>query len=175
MSKTHWKNLADYNYLGSYSLEGTGYDNIIVTIANVKVEEVTGPNGKKDNCVVCYFEEKVVNGIAIKPMVCNKTNCKVLQKMYSPFIEDWVGKRIKIGVEEVKFQRDLVPALRIKNEVIAPIDYHCTICGKEVAKEQYNAIIQKYGVVVCSKECVEKLKEKQNKQKEKEEKQGGNE
>jgi DNA-directed RNA polymerase subunit RPC12/RpoP len=162
MSKTHWKNLANYNYLGAYSLDGSDVESIILTIADVKVEEVTGPNGKKDNCVVVYFEEKNVSGVEIKPMVFNKTNCKVLQKMYSPYIEDWVGKRIEVYSTEVKYQRDLVPALRVKDKIIAPIDYKCSICGKEVAKEQYNAIIAKYGVVVCSKECVDKLKEKQN-------------
>lgn len=162
-TKTHWKNLANYNYLGAYSLaDGEGVESIIVTIKEVKVEEVTGPNGKKDNCVVAYFEEKNVSGVEIKPMIFNKTNCKVLQKMYSPYIEDWEGKRIEVYATEVKYQRDLVPALRVKEKIIAPIDYHCTICGKEIPHEQYNAVMQKYGVVVCSADCVTKLKEKQN-------------
>lgn len=163
MSKTHWKNMANYNYLGAYSFDdGDNVESIIVTIADVKVEEVTGPNGKKDNCIVAYFEEKNVSGVVIKPMIFNKTNCKALQDMYSPYIEDWCGKRIEIYKTDVKFQRDLVPALRVRKKVLPAIDYHCVICGKEIAKEYYNATIQKYGVVVCSKECVEQLKEKQN-------------
>lgn len=161
MNKTHWKNLANYNYLGAYSLDGV--ESVILTIKDAKVEKVTSNGGKIDDCIVVYFEENNVKGVEVKPMVFNKTNCKMMQKMYSPYIEDWLGKRVEIHVVDVKFQRDLVPALRIKDKILPPIDYHCTICGKELEnKAQYNAIIEKYGVLVCGKECVEKLKEKQN-------------
>ena len=163
MNKTHWKNVIDSKYLGAYSFDAVpGVEEVILTIKEVKVEEVKGEGGKTDVLPVVYFEETNEKGIMVKPMVFNKTNCKVMEDMYTPFLEDWVGKRIEIYVTETKLKRDLVPCLRVRNKIIAPIDYHCSICGKEVVKEQYNAIIAKYGVLVCSKECVEKLKEKQN-------------
>lgn len=163
MNKTHWKNVMDYQYLGAYSLSAANVERIVLTIQNVKPEEVKGENGKVDVLPVVYFEESSVKGVLVKPMVFNKTNCKVMENLYSPFLEDWVGKRVEVYLTETKLKRDLVPCLRIEKKILPPIDYHCSICGKELEnKAQYNAIIEKYGVLVCGKECVEKLKEKQN-------------
>ena len=92
--KTHWKKLTNPNYLGAYSIED-GKD-LILTIRNVREEQVTGTDGKKDDCVVCYFYEKV------KPMILNSTNMKMIARLYKTnYIEDWVGKKIQVGVEQV--------------------------------------------------------------------------
>ena len=106
MSKTHWKNNFDYQYLGGYSIEG---DDLELTIVEVKQEEVKGQSGRDETCMVIYFEE------VDKGMICNKTNAKTIQKVHgSPYIEDWIGKRILLGTEKVSAFGETTDALRIR-------------------------------------------------------------
>jgi len=117
--KTHWKKEFNYDYMGSYSLPD-GKD-VILTIKETRKEKVTGPAGKKEDCFVCYFVE------SDKPMILNRTNCKTIEKIYkSPFIEDWPGLRIQLGVDTVSAFGESVEALRIRATKPAPavkVDY----------------------------------------------------
>jgi len=106
--KTHWKKQFNYDYLGAYSL-APGKD-MILTIKETKKEMVTGTNGQKDQCFVCYFEEDQ------KPMILNKTNCKQIEALYSPFVEDWPGNKIQLFAKKVKAFGDETEALRIRNK-----------------------------------------------------------
>ena len=106
--KTHWKKLQNPDYLGAYALN-PGED-IIVTIKTVRVEKVIGTDGKKEECSVLYFAEQ-----GIKPMILNVTNAKTIQKLFrTPYIEEWAGRKIQIGVESVKAFGDVVDALRVR-------------------------------------------------------------
>jgi len=122
---THWKVQFNYEYMGSYSLSD-GKD-VIMTIKQTKKEQVIGTNGKKEDCFVCYFEE------SDKPMILNRTNCKTIEKIYKqPYIEDWPGLRVVIGIDKVNAFGETVEALRIraiKPEPLKPVDY-----SKEEAK-----------------------------------------
>ena len=154
---THWKNLANYDYLGAYSLENIA-EEIVLTIKDVKAEMVTAPGGKKEECIVAYFEEKYSNGVTVKPMVLNKTNCNIITALFNtPFIEQWQGRQIIVYATTTKFQRDMVPCLRVKKElpVVQEEDYHCELCGKPMDKKTALGIKNKYGVMLCSKECLE--------------------
>ena len=133
--KTNWKKLINPDYLGAYSLDdGNGkYTDIIATIQYVKVENVTGPDGKKEDCVVAHFSER-----DLKPMILNTTNMKTLEKLFkSKYIEDWAGRKIQIGVESVKAFGDVVDALRIRKftpreESAGPTK--CADCGSDIAE-----------------------------------------
>lgn len=112
MQKTNWKKLVNPQYLGSYSLDNGkgGFNDITATISSVRVETVTGPDGKKEDCPVAHFAER-----GLKPMVLNATNMKTLEKLFkSKYIEDWANRQIQIGVESVKAFGDVVDALRIR-------------------------------------------------------------
>lgn len=111
--KTHWKTQFNYKWLGAYSLPD-GKD-IILTIREMKREEVVGENGSKDQCLIAYFHENS------KPMVVNKTNCKTLEKLFkTPMIEEWTGKPVQIGVDRVKNRGEMVDALRVRPFTPAP-------------------------------------------------------
>ena len=113
--KTHWKKQFNYDYLGSYSLPG-GKD-VILTIKETKKELVTGQKGQKEQLFVCYFEQKEE---WVKPMILNRTNCKTIEHTYNtPFIEDWRGLKIKIGIEKVSAFGEIVEGLRIRGSVIS--------------------------------------------------------
>lgn len=106
-NQTHWKKLTNPDYLGAYALE-PGQD-ITATIKSVAVENIVGADGKKEDCTVMRFVESV------KPMILNVTNAKMLEKLFkTPFIENWSGRKIQIGVESVKAFGDVVDALRIR-------------------------------------------------------------
>ncbi|MEG0889904.1 MAG: hypothetical protein RSH25_15675 [Bacteroides sp.] len=104
---THWKTQFNYKWLGAYCLPD-GKD-IILTIKEMKREEVAGTSGKKELLLVAYFHE------AVKPMVVNKTNCKALEKLFkTPIIEDWSGKQMQVGASRVDAFGDKVDALRVR-------------------------------------------------------------
>ena len=156
--KTHWKKLNNYDYLGAYSLE-PGQD-MILTINVVKNEIVKGPDGKKEQCMVMTFMEKQ------KPMIVNATNAKMIQKLYkTPYIEEWIGRKIQLYVEMVKAFGDTVEALRIRPYIPkqATIDIKCSNCEKEVqpfgknsAEQMAQYAYQKFGKVLCT-ECATKI------------------
>ena len=90
----HWKKTTNPDYLGAYSLE-PGQD-MVLTIGTVKKEMITGAGGKKEECIVCHWQEDQ------KPMILNVTNCKMIAKLLkTPYIERWAGHRIQIGAEVV--------------------------------------------------------------------------
>lgn len=166
----HWKNLSNYDYLGAYSLDGRK-DDVILTIKEIKRELVTAEGGKKENCIVAYFEENNVDSVEVKPMVLNKTNCKTIEKVYGTGeVENWIGKKIQVFATTTKFGRDNnVPCLRIRPEIPKEIVYACEVCGKVIDAKTYNATKKAYGVGLCSAECKEEyLNKKENKEEGKE-------
>lgn len=115
-TKTHWKKHFNYDFLGTYALED-GKD-LILTIAELKDEEVTDPNGKKSTCFVAHFKEKQ------KPMILNRTNCKTIQKLYkTPYTELWVGKQIQVYAKEgISAFGSVTDGLRIREFIPKPVD-----------------------------------------------------
>ena len=80
----HWKKQFNYDYLGSYSLDGK--KEVVVSIKGVGTAKVTGQSGRKEDCFVVNFNE------FDKPMILNRTNAKAIEKVASSgLVEDWVG------------------------------------------------------------------------------------
>lgn len=106
MTQTHWKRLVNPNYIGAYSLD-PGEDRS-VTIKSVSQEMVKGPDGKQEECIVAQL-------VGEKPFILNKTNCKMIAKIYgSPYIEDWTGKKVTLYAAKIKAFGEQVEALRIR-------------------------------------------------------------
>lgn len=158
---THWKQLANYDYLGAYSLKN-GKDKI-VTIKKIVTELVTGNAGRKDNCIVAYFSDEE------KPMILNKTNCKTIQKIYgTPLIEEWVGKKIVLFASTTSLAGETVECLRIRPyppaaDNPAPKCEECgadiTGVGKMTAEATAIYTKKKYGSKLCAKCATQKAKE----------------
>lgn len=154
---THWKKLTNPDYLGAYALD-EGQE-LILTISYVREETVTGPDGKKEDCTVIHFAEKV------KPMILNVTNAKTISKIYeTPYIENWAGKKIQIYVAQVKAFGDLVDALRIRPFIPKEDEYICDSCkkkiegyGKLTPRDVAQSTLKKYGKQLCA-ECGAKAK-----------------
>jgi len=103
---THWKKNFDYRFTGAYELQPG--EKRTVKIKKTGIEKVKDMQGKEADCFVAYFF-----GENQKPMVLNKTNCKTIEKLYGPDIEQWVGKEIIITSQKVKAFGDVVDALRV--------------------------------------------------------------
>lgn len=155
MSKTHYRKLMNPEYLGAYSLED-GKD-IVLTIDYIKVETVTGTDGKKEDLPVCHWKEPE------KSMILNATNMKMIAKVLnSNFVEDWSGKKVQIGTEKVRAFGDVVDALRIrryapKQTATVNAELVCADCGKPItdaygmsAAQVADSTNKKYGRPLCA-------------------------
>jgi len=92
------------NWLKAEDLQGK---RIAVTIEDVTSEEMNFEN-KKERKPVMRFHNKE------KALVLNRTNWNRLADFLgSDDSDDWVGKRIVLGVEKVDFQGKRVPAVRV--------------------------------------------------------------
>ena len=165
---THWKALAQYEYMGCFSLEN-GKDKT-VTIKKIVQELVTGNAGRKENCIVAYFSDEE------KPMILNKTNCKTIQKVYgTPIIEEWVGKKIVLFASTTSLAGETVECLRIRpylptTEKPAPKCEECgadiTGVGKMTAEATAIYTEKKYGAKLCAKCATQRAAEEAEKEKE---------
>lgn len=109
-SLTHWKKLTNPNYIGAHDLK-PGQE-IKCTFDRVIEEDVKTAEGVQ-KCIVAYF----VGGK--KGMILNKTNCKIITKLLdTPYLEQWVGKSIKIYAAKIRAFGETVEALRVKNEKV---------------------------------------------------------
>lgn len=106
---THWKKLTNPNYIGSHDLQPG--QRLTLTIESVSQEIVKGSDGKDEQCIVAKIKG------AKKPMILNKTNCKIIAKLHeTPYIEEWSGKQIIIYSAKVKAFGEMVDALRVENK-----------------------------------------------------------
>jgi hypothetical protein len=90
-------------YLKADDLEG---ENVTFTIQDAEVVNM-GQDGQVDEKIVLTFL------MQDKKMVLNKTNATTIAKLYGDDTDDWIGKRVTIGVREVDFQGKATLALRV--------------------------------------------------------------
>lgn len=168
MALTHWKKLENPDYIGAYAFQPG--EKKTVTISRVEREQIIGVEGKKSEETVVHFVE------AEKPLILNVTNAKMISKHAgTPYIEQWSGIRIVLGVEKVKAFGDVVDAVRVQKtkppqpeREEAPVP-PCADCGgviegtdKVSARTVVSAGMKKYGAplcVQCALKRAEKLKE----------------
>lgn len=87
-----------------------------VTIARVVGGVIEGDAGRKSKKPVVTFTDWP------KPMVLNKTNTKVLVKMFGTYdYTKWAGKRFTIYPTTAKFGTETVDAIRIRKTAPPPV------------------------------------------------------
>jgi len=95
----HWRQMfeRENKTLGSWDLEVKGtFESKVVTIDRFYQGEIVGSKGKEAKQMVKLKEFD-------KPMVCNVTNFKRLQKFFNSFDpNDYLGKQIVLGVEKTR-------------------------------------------------------------------------
>lgn len=93
-------------FVQAFELQGRDHT---VTIARVRGETVEGEEGRKSKKPVIDLEEWP------RPLVLNKTNARVLIRFYGADYRAWSGKRFTMFPTEVKFGKEMVDAIRIRN------------------------------------------------------------
>ena len=99
--------MKDNKYLGSWDLEVNGkYEPKLVTIKKIYQDVFVGEMGKEDKVFLMMNEFD-------KPMVCNRSNFKRLEKFFGTFdYNEYIGKQIVLNNEKVKSPHGMVDALR---------------------------------------------------------------
>ena len=92
-------------YVAAYELKGR---DVTLTITRVVAEMIEGENNRKDKRPILYFEE------AKKPFVLNKTNAKVLIKLYGADHTKWPGRRLTIFPTTTKMAGETVECIRVR-------------------------------------------------------------
>ena len=96
---THWRAMIEKDHLGAWDLVDDAGNPRDYTLKIAKVESVAlktreTPKGKR-KCVITFERAR-------KKMVCNTTNCEILENLYGPQIEGWIGKLITIYQGDVR-------------------------------------------------------------------------
>ena len=159
MSRTHWKQLKNNDWIGAYALQD-GQD-WTLTIDKAMQEQVTGNNGKREMCLTVHWLER-----DYKPMIVNRTNAKTITKVTgSPYIEDWHGKAITLYVDTTRLGGDIVECLRVrpyapkqtKQTATVNAELVCADCGKTItdaygmsAAQVADSTTKKYGRPLCA-------------------------
>jgi hypothetical protein len=136
--KTHFKKLRNPDYLGSWDLADANgvFKNKILTIKDVKKEMVHDGKGGQDDCVTVHF-------IDSKPMIMNSTNLKTISKsLDTPYIEEWVTKKIELTVSKVKAFGEIHDALRVVKSSLELTPKHPKWNQAKKALEENNVIIE---------------------------------
>lgn len=143
------------NYLGSWDLEELPGREAVLTIADIRDEEVV-TNGKTEVCTVCFW-----TGNAYKPMILNITNKKTLCRLYkTKSTERLCGRSVIVGIEKVRAFGSVHDALRIRPRVPEKepeMAVPCGKCGKPIApygnmtvKQMAAYTAKKYGSSLCA-------------------------
>jgi len=115
--KTHYRKAFNSPYLSSADI-------VEPTVLTVKSCKLEGDKSKKTKDVfnTVYFAEQFIRaGEALKPMILNAHNSRVMKELTgSHFIDDWKDQKITIYVDKnVRFGKDTVEGLRIST--VAPV------------------------------------------------------
>jgi len=111
-TKTHWLHNPNKNYLGHAELPNG--EDVVLTIASAGWEAVENPvlNTKEEKRVIRFSD----NHKWVKPWICNVTNAKMVMKVTGDkYIEESVGKKLKIGISQTKVKSQEVDCLRVRN------------------------------------------------------------
>jgi hypothetical protein len=104
------------NYIKADDLE----KDFKLTIYKVAKEELTVAGGAKKVSMVVYFEETASsakkNNRDEKAWVMNKTNMKIIKKLYGKDSDMWIGKQITLYATTCKFGRDTVDCIRVREK-----------------------------------------------------------
>jgi hypothetical protein len=110
-TRTHWKKLTDPRFIGVYALPNEA-DDLTVEITQVTHEEIKMMGGKKEMHTLLHLKGH-------QPLMLNKTNSLSIERLYSPYIETWAGKKITLYASTTSFGKEKnVPCLRIRPQVM---------------------------------------------------------
>lgn len=135
--KTHWKRLKNKTFLGAWDIDpGQMPDVTILRISKAMAK--ANQRAPEEEVDVIYFKEHP------KGMILNSTHSDQITKVLrSPYIEDWIGKRIKLFVKSgirKPGQKETIDAIRVSNTLPAPTPSEKRFLTPEMVETWENAI-----------------------------------
>ena len=85
-----WRKFFENTHLSYYDLTD---GDTVVTIKEMRYETITGPGGRKDDCLVMVFIDS-----EMLPMIVNTTNAKTISDAVTssgPWLRFWIPKRME--------------------------------------------------------------------------------
>lgn len=128
MSKTHWKSLADTSqYLGKQHFGPDEKKDVTIESVEEQIVENHAKRTKDVKAIIHFVEDDV------RPLIANKTNRgKIAELLDSPFVEDWIGRRITLFVDP-KVPNNFNPsepgAVRVWPVLPKSVHVVCENCG----------------------------------------------
>lgn len=105
----NWRSMVDKTYLGAWDIPR----DVTVEIAEVRSELLKSrenPSGKRK--VVIAFRG------ARKRLVGNSTNCQIIEQLYGPDTDKWIGKRVTLYATTTSVGgRGQIPCIRIRPSI----------------------------------------------------------
>lgn len=101
----HWRSLVPSKYVSHYDLAG---NDVVVTIASIKLADVIGSGGKKSQKALVTFRGKE------KGMVMGATCLKTIAGLYGDDYTGWVGKAITIYPTTTEASGETVGTIRVR-------------------------------------------------------------
>lgn len=99
----HWKKFMNKEFLGVWDLPESGKMEIV--FSSFENKEIKDQNGNPQTVFIGNNDKK--------PMILNKTNCALLERLFSsPNIENWTGKPVIITSKKVRAFGTTTDALR---------------------------------------------------------------
>lgn len=156
-----WEKVIDNNFISAEMLGTVGAEKV-VTITDIDFAECY--DDKKNQKVkkqTVFFQE-------CKPLVLNKTNAKMLKKLFSPNSDnpaDCIGHKITLKVERIKAFGQMTDCIRIKEYS----EEKCPVCGEAILPYSGKTVAEimdiskrNLGTVMCGKCMSKKAKENNN-------------
>lgn len=103
----NFRKLYPSKYLAEHDLCGR---DVVVTVREVLLEKIEGPNSNGEPKGVVYFAEHP------KGMILNRVNGNRIVAIYGEDTDGWIGGRVTLYPSETDFQGDTVPCIRVRKE-----------------------------------------------------------
>ena len=140
------------DYIGAYILDPGQEMNL--TISKVALESYLGQPK-----IIAYFKENV------KPMMLNNTNCTTIEMLAgTDLIENWGGTKITIYAAPVKFKKEMVEALRIRNNQPSPTKKEEWIVKRDTIAKKVNQDKQAWISALVDEGLITDIKQLNNKE-----------
>lgn len=159
----------DADYLGA--IDFIGDTEPVLTISQLYNTEITLQKGKEKKKIITFKEEKVPGINEVRPLVLNRTNWKVLKRLFGDTTASVLsGKRIQLYLKDgvrIPGTNETGKGIRIRDKIPDGKPYEppkCEGCGKPIVgtasfspEQLFTASKQKYGKGLCI-ECGKKAK-----------------
>ena len=99
-----YRAMFDRDYIGAWDLPG----DVVVTISAVEAGSIKGDKGRTSRKPIIRFKGKE------KALLGNKTNCKIIARLYGTDTDKWIGKDVTLFPTTTEMGGETVDCIRVR-------------------------------------------------------------